>query len=128
MSKFDWDAAGPSKEALIALAKVKSGDEFPHTYSGQAWFAAWRIWDATKDHPEKLANASPYGDMEGLDLKGWDGTGFMYGWALNAVRQMMGMKPGPNGAILTLGEPEQPAYPSIGPAENAMRKAIGGDE
>lgn len=63
-----------------------------------------------------------------MNLDGWDGTGFMYGWALNAVRQMMGYKPGPNGAILEIGTEEQPAYPSVGPAEKAVARAIGGNE
>lgn len=123
--KFNWDEAGPSKEALEALSKVEDEKEFPQSYSGQAWFAAYRIWKTVKDSPEKLVKATPYSDIEGVDLKGWDGTGFMYGWALNAVRQMMGYRPGPNGAIVTLGVGEEPPYPSVGSAEQAMKRAIG---
>jgi len=123
--KFDWENAGPSKEALEALAQVQDESEFPQSYSGQAWFAAYRIWKVCKDNLDKLAKASPYGDIEGVDLKGWDGTGFMYGWALNAVRQMLGLKPGPNGAVIELGVDEQPPYPVVGPADKEMRLALG---
>lgn len=124
---YDWEKAGPSQRSLEALLEVKSEAEFPDTYSGQAWLAAYRIWKACKDHPEKLLTASPYGDIDGVDLKGWDGTGFMYGWALNAVRQMLGMKPGPNGAIVTLGGPQED-YPASCSANADLHRALGSKE
>lgn len=127
MSKFDWDAAGPSPEALIAFGEVADDKEFPETYSGQAWRAAYRIWKVCKATPEKL-NVGPCDDIPGVDLDDLGLSGFMYGWALNAVRQMLGKPAGPNPAIITLGTKDEPPYPSIGPADKAMRKAIGGDE
>ncbi len=126
-TRFDWDAAGPSPEALIAFSAVVDEKEFPDTYSGQAWRAAYRIWKVCKATPEKL-NVGPFDPIEGLDISGLGLSGFMYGWAFNAVRQMLGKPAGPNPAILTFGVKDQPPYPSIGPAGKAMRRAMGGDE
>ncbi len=50
-----------------------------------------------------------------MDLKGLGLTGFMVGWAMNAVRQMCGMAPGPNGGVVTVGG-EQPIVPASGTA------------
>jgi hypothetical protein len=127
MPSFDWENAGPSPEALAAFADVKDEREFPHSYSGQSWLAAYRMWKVVKDAPEKL-NVGPYENVPGVELDDLGLSGFMYGSAVNAVRQMLGKAPGRNPAILTLGEKEEPPYPSVGPAEKAMRSAIGGDK
>lgn len=123
---YDWENAGPSKEALAAFVEVKDEKEFPRSYSGQAWLAAFRIWKAVKDDHSKL-NVGVFADIPGCDVSDLGLSGFMWGWALNAVRQMLGHSPGANPAILTLGKGHE-TYPSVGPAEKAMRQAIGGDK
>lgn len=125
MSTFDWEKNGPSPKALEAFSLVKEETEFPHTYSGQSWLAAYRIWKAVKDDPAKLMDVGPYDDIPGVELDDLGLSGFMYGWAVNAVRQMCGLRPGGNPAIVTLGEGNRD-YPSVGPAEQAMNRAIGG--
>jgi hypothetical protein len=121
---MNWEKTGPSQQALDAFAKITDEEEFPDSYSGQAWRAAYRIWKVYKDKPTELSNCDPYSTPKGVDLKGLDLTGFMFGWAMNAVRQMLGMKAGPNPAIVTLGE-KQEDYPSVGPAEIALKDALG---
>jgi hypothetical protein len=125
---MDWEKAGPSAAALEAFASVESEDEFPNTYSGQSWRAAFRIWRAYRDKPEALDSIGPYDDIPGADLYGMGLSGFMVGWAMNAVRQMLGRQPGANGAVIVLGEKNQPAVPAMGPAEADLKRAIGGSE
>lgn len=124
---FDWDKLGPSPEALKAFDAIQTELEFPNTYSGQAWRAAYRIWKVTKDNRSLLEPDEPYGTIKGVELDGLGLSGFMYGWAVNAVRQMFCMPAGGNGAIVTLGVGCEPA-PVVGPAELEMREAIGGKE
>jgi hypothetical protein len=101
-SGFDWEKSGPSIEALEAFARARD-DEFPQSYSGQAWRAAYRLWLAVKDKPLKEVNqiiSDPYGYDKSWNWSGENGgedlglSGFMAGWAMNAVRQMMNLKPG----------------------------------
>jgi hypothetical protein len=119
----DWDSLGPSPEALRALELVKEEAEFPQTYSGQAWCAAYRIWKAVQESPEVLDGVGPYDDVPNVTLKDLDLTGFMFGWSVNAVRQMLGRPVGGNGAIVTIGKGNEP-YPSVGSAEQAMKRAL----
>ena len=121
----DWEVSGPCPEALHQFALMPDEKVFPNTYSGVAWRAAYRIWKATKDTPNVLDNIGPYENVPGADLEDLDLTGFMVGWAVNVVRQMLGKAPGGNGAIVTVGVGNEP-YPSVGPADLAMRRAIGG--
>lgn len=125
---IDWDNMAPGQEALTALQAVESEDELPHTYSGAAWRAAYRMWLAVKDDPAILDTLGPFDDVPGCDLKGLGLTGFMFGWAKNAVRHMLGRKPGANPAILTIDENggRHETEPIVGTAEDAMIKAIGG--
>jgi hypothetical protein len=129
---LDWDETTPGPEALArfkALDEVLEVSEFPDTYSGAAWHAAYRVWRAVKTDPEKIdqlkrhdAYAYFSSDMKGLDL-----TGFMAGWAVNAVRHMLGLAPGPNPAIVEIGAgDDQPVVPASGSPESDLRKALGG--
>lgn len=121
--KFDWEHEGPSAQALEAFTKVTDEKEFPDSYSGQAWRAAYRLWKWTGGDVNKL----PKSEWEYNPEWNWDElglSGFMAGWATNAVRQMMHCKPLPNPAILTIGGPQE-VYPSVGPAEIAMKDAMG---
>lgn len=127
MTKFDWDNEGPSPRAIAAFEAVQAEKEFPDTYSGQAWLAAFRIWKAVKDTPDVLNSVGPYDDVPGVDLHGLGLSGFMYGWAVNAVRQMLGKPAGGNPAILTLGKGNEPC-PSVGPAEKHLHQVLGGGD
>lgn len=106
-----WETASPSVEALERFAQASDG-EFPHSYSGQAWRAAYRLWLAIKDKtPEEIDKAisDPYGYDKSWNWNGENGgedlglSGFMAGWAMNAVRQMMKLGPIGNGAVVTIG-------------------------
>lgn len=121
----DWDDVSPSPEALSLLEKVRGDSDFPQSYSGSAWCAAWHIWKVVKDNPDLLDGNDGFKDIPGVDLPDLGLSGFQYGWALNAVRQMLGKKPGPNPAIVTIGAREELPYPSTGPAESAMKRAMG---
>ncbi len=126
-SGFDWEHSGPSEDALVAFSRVSDEAEFPNTYSGAGWRAAYRIWKIVQED-RSLLLIGPYEDVKGVDTKDLGLSGFQYGWAVNAVRQMLGIPPGPNPAIVTLGVPVQPDYPSIGSPEDAMKEAIGPGE
>lgn len=136
----NWEAMVPGPEALERFNVIRNEvrtwatttddpnvevekREFPDTYSGAAWRAAYRIWkEVAVNGREILADGNPLVDeaARGLGL-----SGFQFGWAVNAVRQMIGLKPGTNPAILVLGG-EQPIVPATGSPESDMRDAIGG--
>lgn len=123
----DWNEMAPGPEALAAFATAKEYD-FPDTYSGAGWKAAFRIWGAVKDSPDVLVGHDGFHDLPGVKIDDLGLSGFQFGWALNAVRQMLGQRPGPNPAIVTIGAGDnEPAYPSMGSPESAMRRAIGGE-
>jgi len=118
---MNWDETAPGAEALDRFKSIEDeGSEFPETYSGSAWRAAYRIWKAVCERGESSLNASNFPEVYGLGI-----SGFQFGWAVNAVRQMLGKKPGTNPAIIEIGGPD-PIVPATGPAENDMREAIGG--
>lgn len=121
---FDWENSGPTPEARAALEAVSDEAEFPYSYSGQAWRAAYRILRAYKDQPAELLKIGPYDDIPGVALSDLDLTGFMFGWALNAARQLCALPPGPNGAIVNIGEP-MPLVPASGPADADLRRVLG---
>lgn len=121
----NWEAMTPGESALarfveIAHEELDEDYEFPKTYSGSAWHATYRIWKATRECGEKILDEDDVPEAHGLGL-----SGFQFGWAVNAVRQMLGKKPGTNPAILVIGGP-QPVVPAAGAPEDDMRKAIGG--
>lgn len=122
MSKFDWNSAGPSLEVFAALEVVENELEFPMTYSGQAWAAAWRLW---KHFKGRELPSDPWDKESHEVLKGMDLTGFMEGWAMNAVRKMRNLSPIGNPAILVIGKGSVPEDGGL-PAEESMLKAIRG--
>lgn len=122
----DWDAVAPGPEALERFTVVEDeASEFPETYSGTGWRAAFRIWKVYRDRPNDLQSIGPYDEIPDVELDNMDLTGFMVGWALNAVRQMLGLAPGKNGAVVTIGGPQE-TVPALGPAGSDLRKVLGG--
>lgn len=122
----NWDAMAPGPEALARFPLVKNESrEFPDTYSGAAWNAAYRIWKATEEHGPEILDSDVWSDIKGADCKGLGLSGFQFGWARNAVRQMLGKAPVENPAIVTVGGPA-PVVPASGSAEDDMKGAIGG--
>ena len=123
----DWDEVmTPGPEALGRFIAIQNEErEFPDTYSGTAWKAAYRMWLTCAANPEMIEDQS---FVDKIDIHGLGLTGFQWGWARNAVRHMLGMAPGSNPAIIVIGGGEnQPIAPASGPAEMDMRRAIGGD-
>lgn len=124
---MNWNTEPVGPGALAAFEAVASESEFPHTYSGQSWLAAFRIWKEYRDKPERLDAIGPYDSIPGVKLDGLGLSGFMVGWAMNAVRQMLHRKPGPNGSVVTVGaRGAQPAVPALGPAEDDLKRVLGG--
>jgi hypothetical protein len=131
---FSWENSGPNKQALAAFAKVTDERrEFPHTYSGQAWRAAYRLWLAIKDKPIDVQKSETADGFAYDPAWNWGGerggddlglSGFMAGWAINAVRQMLDLKAIPNPAVINMDGPQEP-LPDTGPAEGMMKTAIG---
>lgn len=121
----NWDAVGPCDDVLKRFRIVKDScrneeREFPNTYSGTAWRAAYRMW-AAFDRGEATLEG-----LDAVDVKGIGLSGFQHGWAVNAVRQMLGAAPGTNPAIITIGGPS-PIVPALGPAYSDMRSSMLGD-
>lgn len=132
MTKFNWEESGPSEAALQAFNYAVEAD-FPDTYSGQSWKACFRLWNKFKNRQSDFMTKDINDDEVYESMKGMGLSGFMGGWAFNALRQMWNMQPKPNPALATMDdqgniEPSVEPYPSIGPAEKAMRLALGGEE
>lgn len=101
---FDWETTGPGPEAWDALQAARDSD-FPRTYSGVAWRAAWRLLAVAEEEPERFASWDGWtGDPLAHEaVKGLGLTGFMFGWAINALRYMMEMPPVSDGATVIVG-------------------------
>ena len=128
---YDWDNAVPSPETWAAL-QVATDESFPRTYGGSAWHAAFRLMKVAKEQPERFASwdgwtADPlaYEVTHGLDL-----TGFLFGYALNAVRHMLEMPPVADGATVAVGSVDKNATVRSLPSspKGELRKALGGKE
>ena len=76
-----------------------------------------RLWDA-------LDNVGPYEDVPGVESNDLDLTGFMVGWAMNAVRQMRHKEPKENGAVVTIGG-EQSVTPAMESANEDLQRLMG---
>lgn len=125
---FDWEDAIPNTRSLEAFALVQSEKEFPMTYSGQSWRACYRMWKATKHDPKIMEPLGAWDEVPNCDIKELGLSGFMWGWAKNALKAMYGFDQTANPAVLEIGAGEdQPVTPAVGTAEQAMRRAIGGD-
>jgi hypothetical protein len=130
MANFKWDEAGPSPQAWEALQTAQDGD-FPWTYSGQAWRAAWRLLKVAREDPQRFASwdgwtSDPLAFEATADL---DLTGFMFGWAINALRVMMEMPPVSDGATVIIGAGEDQRGTELcpsGPAQADLQIVLGG--
>lgn len=118
--KIDWDNLSPQPAVVDRFLEVTDEDSFPETYSGQSWKAAYRIWKMVKDDPSLLDKDTDYHPI--LDNLGL--SGFMVGWAVNAVRVVLGRPQGPNPAVITLGVENQPVTPALGPAEQDLKRIL----
>lgn len=131
----NWDTTRPTPEIISVFEDVTDdAREFPDTYSGQAWRAAYRLWLAVRYLPaadQRAAMKDGYSYDPSWRWSGEDGcedlglSGFMAGWAINAVRQMLYLNAIPNGAVVTIGA-ESPPLPSTAPAGDMMHEIIGG--
>ncbi len=134
MAILDWDTARPEPSVLAALEGVTDDSaEFPDTYSGQSWRAVYLLWLAIRyksADEQREATKDGYCYDPSWRWRGEDGgedlglSGFMAGWAINAVRQMLYLSAIPNGALVTIGA-ESPPLPSTKPAEEMLREVIG---
>lgn len=127
MAKINWDKVGPNDVTLEDLDHAVKKD-FPQTYSGQAWCACWLMYHKgyKKDATEFLKQDG-WGDFP--YLRGMDLTGFMVGWACNALRFMLNAGPVRDGATVTIGGGDnQPKGVAPGPAAQSMARAIGGSD
>jgi len=133
---FDWSTATPGTETWEALQTAQDGDFETHQegteytgedYSRCALRAAWRLLQVAKADPERFASWDGWTSDElareataDLGL-----TGFQFGWAINALRQMMELEPVADGATVILGGADTVrAMP--GSALQEMHRAIGG--
>ena len=107
------------------LKNAKETD-FPNTYSGQAWRACWLMYHkGYKVDKEQFLKQDGWGEFP--YLKDLDLTGFMVGWACNALRFMLKQSPVSDGATIIIGGGKnQPKGIPEGNAEQSMYKAIGG--
>ena len=124
---FDWDNAGPLPEAWQALQHAKDSD-FPETYSGTAWRAAWRLLQVAKEQPERFSAWDGWtsDNLAREATRDLDLTGFMFGWAINALRSMMEMEPVADGARVVLGERGGVKLKPTGSANEELQHALGG--
>jgi hypothetical protein len=130
MAPFRWDESGPSPEAWAALQSAEDGD-FPETYSGIAWRAAYRLLKVAKEDPTRFASWDGWTSdpIAREAVKGLDLTGFMFGWAINALRAMMEMPAVRDGATVIVGGGEDQRGTELvptGPAKADLRLVLGG--
>lgn len=123
--EINWDKVSPNDVTLDDLEKARLLD-FPHTYSGQSWRACWLMYHkGYKVDKKQFLKQDGWGDfpyLNGIDL-----TGFMVGWACNALRHMLKTSPVRDGATVIIGGGKnQPVGIHIDNAEKSMNKAIGG--
>lgn len=125
MKKINWKKASPKEVNLEDLDKAKE-DDFPKTYSGIAWKACWLMY-----HKGYKVDKAEFLKQDGWGnfpyLKGMDLTGFMVGWACNALRFILKQNPVSDGASITIGGGKnQPVGIHIANAEESMEKTLGG--
>lgn len=125
--KIDWDNISPEEVSIEDLAQAKEED-FPSTYSGCAWRACWRMYhEGYKKNAEEFLRQDGWGDfpyLHGLDL-----TGFMVGWACNALRFILNKGLVADGATVIIGGGKnQPVGVPLGNADKSLRTILGGDE
>ncbi len=125
MEKINWSKASPKEISLKDLETAKEKD-FPNTYSGQGWKACWLMYHkGYKVNKEEFLKQDGWGDFP--YLKDIDLTGFMVGWACNALRHILKKSPVSDGATVIIGGGDnQPKGVHIDNAEESMKKAIGG--
>lgn len=66
----------------------------------------WEVQDADGPRPKYVKVRDGLYDVmkaEGIDLAELELTGFMWGWAVNAARKVLGDGPVPNPAIVEIG-------------------------
>lgn len=128
--QFNWEC-GPSPEAWQALQQAKDED-FPTTYGGQAWRAAWRLMKVAKEQPERFASWDGWtrDELASEVVADLDLTGFMFGWAINALRSMIELPPVADGATVTIGGGDDSGNAGVfpGSAEQSLRRVLGGGE
>lgn len=123
---IDWNTVTPD-EVTIEDLKNSVEMDFPQTYSGQAWRGVWKMY-----HVEYVHNPQAFLKKTGWShfdyLYGMGLTGFMVGWALNALRKILGFGPVADGATVVIGgsEAEQPVGVPQGTAEQSLKKVLGG--
>lgn len=124
-----WDEVGPNDVTLQNLEDAIEED-FPQTYSGQAWLACWMMYHQDyKVDAEGFLEKDGWSDFPCLREKDLDLTGFMVGWAVNALRHILKKGPVADGATLIIGGGDnQPKGVAPGPAATSMKVAIGGTE
>lgn len=127
--KINWDIANPEEVKIEDLGMAQEKD-FPDTYCGRAWKAAWKMYhEGYKKDPKNFLKQDGWGEFPYLMNCGMDLTGFMVGWACNTLRFILGESPVADGATVIFGESKenQPiGVPPGNPAES-VEKAIGGD-
>ncbi len=124
---INWDVASPKDITLQDLENAKETD-FPNTYSGIAWKACWIMYhEGYKKDPEEFLRQDGWGKFPYLHGKNLDLTGFMVGWACNALRFILKKSPVRDGATVLLGCEKQPVGVPSGCADDSLRKTLGGD-
>ena len=102
----------PERLDDAAFAQKIRTAERVHSYDGCATRCARLVLEYLESHPEahaKDANGDLYdlvkASVSPEDRKEVMGelTGFMWGWAVNAARHVLKLKPVPNPAIITIG-------------------------
>jgi len=99
------EGAMPPKEMRAYI--MNAPDEMNVSYSDEARRFAKALLKIADADSTAFLKLSRQGHDFYPDVKGkYDLTGFMYGWAVNAVRYILSAKPVANPAIITLGEEE----------------------
>lgn len=126
--KIDWENASPKDITLNELEGAVESD-FPETYSGTAWKAAWIMYtEGYKKDPEEFLKQDGWGHFPYLHKRNLDLTGFMVGWACNALRFLLQKSPVRDGASVIIGGGEnQPIGVPMGSAKEALEKVLGGE-
>lgn len=123
---INWDNTNPKDITLDDLENAKEAD-FPNTYGGVAWKACWKMYhEGYKKDKAEFLKQDGWGDFP--YLKGMDLTGFMVGWACNALRYILKEPPVSDGATVVIGAREnQPKGVPSGNAKESLRKTLRGE-